>query len=89
MANIHLESKLNNVLLHPIPLETMWMAKATRNLNLLEKLLFKILHKILLYDITDMLHITLCDRLDFMIAIDFKCYFNTPTLLAKRGLQIA
>ena len=94
VGGAHLQSNIDNFLLKATTLEQIWcqlstiqlpQINPTQTLKLLHKLLF---HKLLLYNIYEIKHITLPNGINLMIQEDFKKNYTKPTKQIKQALDI-
>jgi hypothetical protein len=70
-AHVHIWSTFPNFFLHSTPLETIWMATIIDHLFLIPQHSLQLLHKLLLYHITDIKHLTLPNGTHLMSIQDF------------------
>jgi hypothetical protein len=88
-AQVHIRSTFLDFLLHPTPLETIWMDAIMDHPFLIPQRSLQLLHKLLLHHITDIKHFTLPNGTHLMSTQEFKLYFDTPTKLITTALDIA
>ena len=88
-GGVHLKSIEENFQLHMTKLELEWRSQVTIELpHLNPKLSIKLLHKLLMYNIYKIKHITLPNGTNLMTQEDFKLYYKSPTKLEKNALKI-
>ena len=88
-AGVHLKSTINNFLIDPSPLENAWMQEAQLLHGLNPSISIKLLHKLLIHNITTLAQLTMPNDTTLMNADDFKTYHSTPSKLIKSALHIA
>ena len=88
-AGVHLKSTINNFLLTPSPLETAWMQEAQNLHGLNPCISLKLLHKLLIHNITTLDQITMPNGTTLMNSDEFKIYHSTPSKLIQSALNIA
>ena len=88
-AGVHLKSTINNFLLTPSSLETAWMQEAQMLHGLNPNTSLKLLHKLLIHNITTLDQITMPNGTTLMNKDEFKIYHSTPSKLIQSALNIA
>ena len=88
-AGVHLKSTINNFVLNPSPLETAWMQEAQMLHDLNPNISLKLLHKLLVHNITTLDQITMPNGTTLMDPDEFKIYHSTPSKLINSALYIA
>ena len=88
-VGVHLKSTINNFLLNPSPLETAWMQESQNLPGLNPDISLKLLHKLLIHNITTLDQITLPNGTTLMNSDEFKIHHSTPSKLIQSALNIA
>ena len=82
-----LKNTLEKFLLLPTPLETQWMQQTQNISTLIPTTSLKYLHKLILYNIAELKHITHSNGTHLMTNDEFKTYYVTPTKTTKAALN--
>ena len=86
----HLRSTIKNFPLEAAPLEKTWLIESINlHPHIHHTQSLKLIHKLLLYNIYDIKHLTLPNNTNLMSYKDFKNYYATPTKLIKQALDTA
>ena len=89
-AGAHLRSTLENFSIEATQLEQAWTQQTEALLpHFNPTRIRKLIHKLLLYNIYEIKHITLPNGTKLMTTDDFKTYYQPPTKLIKQALNIA
>ena len=89
VGGAHLQSNIDNFPLQATPLEQMWCPLSTIQLPQINPIqTLKLLHKLLLYNIYEIKHITLSNGINLMTQEDFNFFYSKPTKLIKQPLDI-
>ena len=88
-AGVHLKSTINTFLLTPSPLETAWMQESQVLPTVNPATSLKLLHKLLLHNISTLSQITMPNGITLMNPEEFKIYHSTPSKLIQSALHIA
>jgi hypothetical protein len=85
-AGVHLKSTIDNFLLTPSSLETAWMQEAQMLHGLNPNTSLKLLHKLLIHNITTLDQITMPNGTTLMNKEEFKIYHSTQGCFFTRSL---
>ena len=89
IGGAHLKSTVEKFPLLPTPLETQWLHQIQNSQTLTPATSLKYLHKLLLYNITELKQITHPNGTQLMTNADFKHYYESPTKNIRAALDHA